>query len=115
MADQVLTVRELMQSEPVLVGPERPVREVLAEMNRRRIGAVVVVNPDRSLLGIFSERDLLRRVADADPGWRDYPVAHWMTRNPHAISPELDWEAVTTLMDRLRVRHLPVVEGGRVI
>jgi predicted transcriptional regulator len=104
-----------MQGEPVLVGPERPIREVLAEMNRRRIGAVVVVDADRALLGIFSERDLLRRVADADPGWRDYPVSQWMTRNPHAISPELDWEAVTALMDRLRVRHLPVVEGGRVV
>ena len=115
MAEQVLTVRELMQPDPVLVEPDRPVREVLREMNSRRIGAVVVVTADRALLGIFTERDLLRRVMDADADWRDFPVSRWMTREPHTVAPDLDWEGVTALLERLQVRHLPVVEHGRVI
>ena len=110
-----LTVRQLMQSDPVVVPPTCPLREALALMNQFRIGAVIVVSPERALLGIFTERDLLRRVIDADPTWRDVPVERWMTLKPHAVGPELGWEDVTSLMDRLRVRHLPVVEDHRVI
>lgn len=104
-----------MQPDPVTVEPRRTVREVLSAMNVRRIGAVVVTDAERALLGVFTERDLLKRVADADPGWRDYPVSEWMTRNPHTIGPDLGWEEVTALMERLRVRHLPVIDSGRVI
>jgi serine phosphatase RsbU (regulator of sigma subunit) len=109
------TVRELMQPEPVAVEPNCPLREVLALMNRYRIGSVVVVSPDRRLLGIFTERDLLRRVADADSSWRELPVAEWMTSSPHFVGPDLSWEEVLALMERLRVRHLPVVEHECVI
>src|SRR6478752_10120914 len=108
MADGLLTVRELMQPEPIVVLPDRPVGEVLALMNQFRIGAVVVVSPSHSLLGIFTERDLLRRVVEASPGWRELPVSSWMTSNPHSVGPDLGWEEITALMDRLRVRHLPV-------
>lgn len=115
MSEQTLTVRELMQPEPVLVGPDHPLLDVLHKMNSRRIGAVVVVAPDQSILGIFTERDLLRRVVEPDTGWRERPVSQWMTRDPHTVGPDLDWEAVTALMDRVRVRHLPVIDQGRVI
>lgn len=115
MPQSYLTVRQLMQPEPVVVPADCPVRDALALMNRYRIGAVVVVSPERALLGIFTERDLLRRVTEAAPGWRDLPVCEWMTADPHSVTPDLGWEDVTALMDRLRVRHLPVVENGRVI
>jgi serine phosphatase RsbU (regulator of sigma subunit) len=115
MAERFLSVRQLMQAEPVVVPPVCPIRHVLASMNQFRIGAVVVVAPDQSLVGIFTERDLLRRVAEADPGWRDLPVSEWMTPNPHTVNPDLGWEEVTALIERLRVRHLPVIDNGRVI
>jgi phosphoserine phosphatase RsbU/P len=115
MPEAPLTVRQLMAPEPVLVPPSCPIRDVLALLNRYRVGAVVVVSPDQELVGIFTERDLLRRVTVAEVGWRELPVSDWMTSKPHAVGPELGWEDVTSLMDRLRVRHLPVVEGGRVI
>jgi serine phosphatase RsbU (regulator of sigma subunit) len=84
-------------------------------MNRLRIGAVIIVETGNELLGIFTERDLLRRVATADPDWRARPVSDWMTATPYTTAPELDWEEAVALMTRLRVRHLPVVEGRRVI
>jgi serine phosphatase RsbU (regulator of sigma subunit) len=115
MPEPFLTVRELMEPETIVVPPDYPLRDVLAVMNKFRIGGVVVVSPARELLGIFTERDLLRRLVDADPGWRDLPVARWMTATPHTVGPELGWEEVTARMERLRVRHLPVVEDGRVI
>lgn len=103
-----------MQSEPVVVPLSCPLREVMDRMNHLRIGAVIVIEGDE-LCGIFSERDLLRRVVDADPGWRVRPVSEWMTPNPHTIAPDVGWDEAVSLMDRLRVRHLPVVEGNRVV
>src|SRR5262245_21032284 len=110
-----LTVRQVMQSEPVVVQPSCPLRDVMEQMNRLRIGAVIVVDDNQELRGIFTERDLLRRVADAANGWLDVPVAEWMTSKPHTIAPDVGWEEAVALMGRLRVRHLPVVDGVRVI
>ncbi len=110
-----LTVRELMDPDPVVVTPDRTVGELLPLMNDRRIGSVLVCDGDRRSLGIFTERDLLLRVADAVPGWRNYPVTDWMTRDPHHIAPGVGWEEAVNVMTRLGVRRLPVVEGGRVV
>jgi sigma-B regulation protein RsbU (phosphoserine phosphatase) len=115
MAEPPLTVRDLMQPEPVCVPPDRPLGDALDLMNARRIGAVVVVRPDGTLAGIFTERDLLRRVGTAVPGWRDLPVAEWMTTNTHTIAPDVGWDAAVEMMDRLRIRHLPVLESGRLL
>jgi serine phosphatase RsbU (regulator of sigma subunit)/CBS domain-containing protein len=116
MTRPALTVRQVMQAEPVVVPRSCPLREVMDRMNRQRIGAVIVVEgEDDELCGIFSERDLLRRVVDADLGWRDRPVSDWMTRDPYTIGPDVGWEEAVAMMDRLRVRHLPVVEGRRVV
>lgn len=109
-----LTVRQVMDPEPVVVPPDAPVGELLLLMNERRIGSVLVCDGGR-LLGIFTERDLLRRVADAVPGWRNYPVADWMTRDPSTIGPDAGWDEAVTAMTARRVRRLPVVEGGRVV
>ena len=104
-----LTVRQVMQPEPVVVQPACRLRDVMEQMNRRRIGAVIVVDDAAELRGIFTERDLLLRVVDADPGWRDRPVSEWMTPDPYSIAPDLSWEEAVALMTRHRVRHMPVV------
>lgn len=104
-----------MQTEPVTVDTACPLDVVLGLMNLHRIGAVTVVHPDQSLAGIFTERDLLRRVGLADPGWQTLPVASWMTTDPYTIGPDVGWDDAVTMMDRLRVRHLPVIEARRVV
>ncbi len=116
MSQSELSVRQAMQTDPVLVPPDRPVRDVLDLMNHRRIGSVLVADPVGRLLGIFTERDLLRRVAVAESiRWRDLPVSEWMTPAPHTIGPELGWEEAIDAMQRLKVRHLPVLDDGRVV
>ena len=115
MAQASFTVRQLMQPDPVAVQANRPLREVLALMNRFRIGAVIVVTPEQGLLGIFTERDLLVRIANSDSSWRELPVSSWMTSSPHSVSPNLSWEEAMAMMVQRRVRHLPVIEHGRVI
>jgi serine phosphatase RsbU (regulator of sigma subunit) len=87
----------------------------MESMNRLRIGAVIIVDEHNELRGIFTERDLLRRVAQADPDWRDRRVSDWMTPDPYSIAPDVGWEDAVALLGQLRVRHLPVVEGRRVI
>jgi sigma-B regulation protein RsbU (phosphoserine phosphatase) len=115
MAEVPLTVRDLMQPEPVCVSPDCALSDVLDLMNVRRIGAVVVVRPDDTLAGIFTERDLLKRIGAAPPEWRGVPVSQWMTTNPHTIGPAVGWDAAVEAMDRLRIRHLPVMEGGHLV
>jgi sigma-B regulation protein RsbU (phosphoserine phosphatase) len=115
MTHPSLTVRQVMDREPIAVPPATPVREALRLMNGRRIGSVVVVDEAVRPVGIFTERDLLKRVADADPGWRDVPVSEWMSPEPHCIGPEAGWDEAVAMMERLQVRHLPVIEGGRLV
>lgn len=110
-----LTVRQVMQADVVTVAPDCPLDVVLGLMNLYRIGAVVVVDEARAAVGVFTDRDLLRRVAVAPADWQSLPVALWMTRDPRTIGPDLGWEAAMAEMERLRVRHIPVVEAGKVI
>jgi serine phosphatase RsbU (regulator of sigma subunit) len=104
-----------MEPDPVVVPPHARVGELLLLMNERRIGSVLVCEEGQLLKGIFTDRDLLRRVADATPGWRNYPVADWMTRDPLTTTPDVGWEEAVGVMTRHRVRHLPVIDGGRVV
>jgi serine phosphatase RsbU (regulator of sigma subunit) len=115
MEESRLTVRQLMLSEPVAVPPACPLGDALEQMNARRIGAVVVVESGDRVVGIFTERDLLKRIALAPAGWRLLRVDEWMSRDPHTIGPDAFWEAAVEAMERLRVRHLPVVSGGRLV
>ena len=110
-----LTVRQVMQPEPITVPPDAPIRDVLRTMNRNRIGALLVVRADGKLVGIFTERDLLKRVITAIPGWRDYPVSDWMTADPYTIAADVGWDDAVGMMTKLRVRHLPVIQHGKLI
>lgn len=114
MSSEPITVRDVMQPNPIIVQTGSTVGELLLLMNHERIGSVLVCDGDK-LVGIFTERDLLRRVADAVIGWRNYPVTEWMTKNPHTIAPEVGWEDAVQMMTNRKVRHMPVIEHDQVI
>ena len=109
-----LTVRHVMTSDPLRLAPDRPIQEALDLMNKHRIGATLIVDHDK-LVGIFTERDFLRRATTASPGWRTIPLRDWMSPNPYTIEPTVGWEDALTSLERLRVRHLPVVEAEKVV
>jgi sigma-B regulation protein RsbU (phosphoserine phosphatase) len=109
-----LKVREVMSHDPITVPPTEPLQAVIRRMVEHHIGAVLV-GRDGIVTGIFTERDLLRITPDAPHGWRASPVADWMTRNPHTISPDVGWEEAAVLLEGLHIRHLPVVENGRAV
>ena len=90
------------------------VAEAVHEMNRRKIGSVLVMEGG-VLVGIFTERDVLMRVVAADRDPKITPVAHVMTRSPVTIHSSMTIEEVMDLHSGKHFRHLPVVENGRVI
>ena len=104
-----------MQPEPVTVDADCSLDVALGLMNLHRIGALIIVSPERGLLGIFTDRDLLRRVGVATGGWQKLPVSSWMTRDPYTVSPDAGWDDAVGLMAKHRVRHLPVMEHGKVV
>ncbi|MBY0461496.1 MAG: CBS domain-containing protein, partial [Gemmataceae bacterium] len=104
-----------MEPDPITVPASCSLREVLTRMNARRSGGALVVDGAGELVGIFTERDLVRRVIAAGDGWHDVPVATWMTPNPFTIGPDQSWDEAIAALERHRVRHLPVVEGRRVV
>ena len=113
LSSTALTVRRLMTPDPVRLLPQQSVQEALELMNRHRIGAILVADETNRLVGIFTERDFLRRTVSAVPGWRDIPVGEWMSPQPYTIHPDAGWEEAVSSMERLRVRHLPVVEENK--
>jgi CBS domain-containing protein len=90
------------------------VSEAVQEMNRRKIGSVLVMEGG-VLVGIFTERDVLMRVVAAERDPKTTPVAHVMTRSPITIPSSMTVEEVMDLHSGKHFRHLPVVENGRVI
>jgi len=88
------------------------IAEAVAEMNRRRIGCVVIMD-DGQLAGIFTERDVLRRVVGAEVNPKTVRVAEVMTKNVHTIRAGATIEETMTIFADRHCRHLPVVEGGQ--
>ncbi len=109
-----LTVRELMVADPIRVAPQVTMQEAVRLMAERNVGAVLVVEGPR-IVGVFTERDLLRHASTAPHGWRQRPVADWMTPNPWTIGPEATWDQALSLIETLLIRHIPVVENDRII
>jgi CBS domain-containing protein len=101
-------------SEVVSVAPEQSVAEVVALLAERRIGAVPVIGGG-AVLGVFSERDLVALLRDGDAAALSRPVSEVMTAPAVTVGIEDAVLAALSLMTRRRLRHLPVIEGDRVI
>lgn len=94
------------------IGVAAKVREAVAILATRRIGALVVMSEGR-LAGIVSERDIVRALADGAAATLERPLAEIMTRAVVTCSEEETIDSVMSRMTRGRFRHLPVITGGR--
>ncbi|HEX9785746.1 MAG TPA: CBS domain-containing protein [Opitutaceae bacterium] len=90
------------------------VEDAVGLMNRHKMGSVVVMDGDR-LVGIFTERDVLHRVMAAGLAPASTPVSQVMTPDPKTITPEMTIQETLALISEKRCRHLPVMEGDRMI
>ena len=93
--------------------PSTTVKEVVAELARLRVGALVVVDSNKAPVGIVSERDVVRNADSKGLGVFESPVSEIMTPDPQTCSPGDKVEGVMKQMTAGRFRHMPVIENGR--
>ncbi len=96
------------------VAPSTSIRDALRLMAEKNIGAVPVLEGDR-VVGIFSERDYARFVASEDQLLLETPVRNLMTSSVYIVHVTQTIEECMALMTAKHIRHLPVMEGDRLI
>jgi CBS domain-containing protein len=96
------------------IGPNAMVFDAIQLMADKNVGALPVVDAGR-LVGILSERDYTRKVILKGRSSKETPVSDIMTRDPKTASPNDAVSACMRIMTETRVRHLPVVENGKMI
>ncbi|MET9211100.1 MULTISPECIES: CBS domain-containing protein [unclassified Nocardia] len=97
------------------VPPQTTVRVLLTVLAEHNIGAVVVSPDGAAISGIVSERDVVRHLARLDAAVLDRPVAEIMTDRVRTCGPEDHVSSLREIMTEHRVRHMPVVEAGRLV
>ncbi len=96
------------------VNPDDTIHQVAVTLAQHRIGAALVSDPQGGMLGIISERDIVRGMAGQGQGTTQLYAKHLMTRNVITVTPEEKVTTALALMTDRRVRHLPVMAGTRV-
>ena len=109
-----VTLRDFMTSDDVLtIAAETSLREAARVMRHRNVGAAVVVDGGR-IAGIFTERDLLRAVADGEQP-DEGQVQSYMTPDPMTLPSDHAPSEAAQIMSERRFRHIPVVDDGRLV
>ncbi len=108
-------VREILSRDTLVAGPpEMTVRDAAKRMAEHVCGSILVLDGE-TLVGIFTERDLLVRVIAGDRDPDRTTLAEVMTRRPDTIEAGAPVKEAIRRMDEFCYKHLPVVEAGRVI
>ena len=107
------TLRDLIRREVLAVAPEDTLGEAAEKMHAEKIGWAVVADFGR-MIGILTERDILRAVAGRTHS-SEARVREWMTPDPVTATPDMSPEEALGIMLENKFRHLPVVEDGRPI
>jgi CBS domain-containing protein len=109
----IATILSTKGSEVATVRAGTQVRDAVATLAEKRIGAVPVLDSN-GICGIFSERDLVRCVADHGSGVLDWPVDRVMSAPVETVDTQTPILSALATMTQRRMRHLPVVEGGQI-
>ena len=96
------------------ITPDKSVLDAIKLMAEKKIGALLVMENEK-LVGIISERDYARKVILQGKSSKQTPVRDIMTANVHRILPEQTVEDCMEIMTEKRFRHLPVLEGEKVV
>jgi CBS domain-containing protein len=108
-------VETLSPRNPIAVAPAMPVGDVLRLMVEKKVGCVLVAEEAKPL-GIFSERDALRKINDQAGQLADRPVSEFMTPKPETLMADAKIAFAVQRMDLGGFRHLPIVDrGGQLI
>jgi CBS domain-containing protein len=102
-------------SRVVAVGPGEDAVAIAATLARHRIGAVLVRDAEGALLGILSERDIVRALAKEGPVALSMTARQLMTADIHTVRPDHTINHALAEMTDRRIRHLPVLEDGALV
>ncbi len=108
------SILQRREGEVVQVAPGTSVRDAVALLADHRIGAVPVVQDDR-VVGIMSERDVIYALRRDGAAILEWPVERVMTQPAITVEPSVGILTGLSLMTRRRIRHLPIVENGRMV
>lgn len=107
-------LRELIRRAPVTCAPDENVKVVLQRMQAAGVGSIVAVGPEQEPVGVFTERDLLRLMADTGLE-TSCPIREYMTHAPLVLPASAAVVEAAMLMAQRGFRHVPVVEDGRLV
>lgn len=108
-------VRYLGLRPPITVSPDTSIEKAVAIMLEANIGAVLVVDDQGRLAGIFSERDLLKKIVGLHTDLSKLTVGEFMTPNPETVTPSDPLNFALHRMDIGDYRHLPIIADDRPI
>jgi CBS domain-containing protein len=108
-----MKVRNVMTQTVLTAREGTTIAEAASLMAQRRVGSAIVMEGER-LLGIFTERDIVRALSQ-DSAATLQAIGHWMTRGPQTVSPDVTVEEALQRMIEGNFRHLPVVQDGRLV
>jgi CBS domain-containing protein len=101
--------------EVATISPEATLTDVARELDDHGVGALVVTDADEAVAGIISERDLVRALAAGGARALEQPVSEVMMRPVTTCEPSTTTTELANTMTEGRMRHLPVMEGGRLV
>ncbi len=113
-----MTIRELLKNkgaELIGVHPDTTISKAIEKMVDRNIGALIIVDDAGKPVGLFTERDALKALVRSGMNPDILKVKDIMTVDLVVVKPEDDLNTAMSIMNKLKIRHLPVVEDGRVI
>ncbi len=104
----------MKRDELLTVGPNEPTINAIKKMKERNVGSVLVVSEEGKLVGIFTERDVLRLVAEGKP--LDRPIGEYMSKKLITATLTDSLSKVASIMVEKWIRHLPVIdERGKLV
>ena len=106
-------VRDLEPKKPIVVAPDTPIAEVLDTLVENVIGCVFVVDEQGEIVGVFSERDALRRLGSDASEFQNRPISDVMTPRVNCLEERANVAFAVRMMDQYGHRHIPVVNDSR--
>jgi CBS domain-containing protein len=114
MAATILSILESKSSEIWTIDPEATVYDAIALMAEKSIGALLILS-EGELIGILSERDYARKIILQGRASKSTLVREIMTGSPITVTPRHSVDECMRIITHNRVRHLPVMEGGKLV
>ncbi len=109
-----MMTRDLMLKDVVTTTGNVPAKEAVELLFKRHVGSIVIINDAEQCIGIFTERDAIRVVAQNVP--LDAPLEKIMTKNPFTVNEDTLFQEAKHIIKSAKIRHLPVIDtNGKLV